>query len=197
MTASRFHLLSRATRGVQRSRYRSFFSPDLDASAIFPLTFFLSFFPPRKEHAALRGDSTRYAPLRAYLKYLYIYIYIYLISSREKGAHLSNSAFRPGENFNFPSARTAFIFNRRASEVAISFEERREIERERNYSSSKFRGEIREVRRDEKYTGRKREREKGDRVRHRIGPGEYEYVGDFPSLPPEQRLLDKRVFNWR
>lgn len=127
VTASRFHLLSRATRGVQRSRYRSFFSPDLDASAIFPLTFFLSFFPPRKEHAALRGDSTRYAPLRAYLKYLYIYIY--LISSREKGAHLSNSAFRPRENFNFPSARTAFIFNRRGRHFLRGEERNREREK--------------------------------------------------------------------
>lgn len=162
----------------------------------FPLPF-SSPFSPRERNTprcvAIRRDTHHCVPTLN----IYIYIYIYLISSREKGAHLSNSAFRPGENFNFPSARTAFIFNRRASEVAISFEERREIERERNYSSSKFRGEIREVRRDEKYTGRKREREKGDRVRHRIGPGEYEYVGDFPSLPPEQRLLDKRVFNWR
>lgn len=195
MTASRFHLLSRATRGVQRSRYRSFFSPDLDASAIFPLTFFLSFFPPRKEHAALRGDSTRYAPLRAYLKYLYIYIY--LISSREKGAHLSNSAFRPGENFNFPSARTAFIFNRRASEVAISFEERREIEREKLF--------LLEIPRRDKRGETRREihrEEEGERkgIACDIESGRENTNTSVISPPfpsPEQRLLDKRVFNWR
>lgn len=55
--------------------------PDLDASAIF--SFF--FFSLRKEHAALRDDSTRYAPpepLRAY-RYVYIYTYTYNILTRK------------------------------------------------------------------------------------------------------------------
>ena len=127
---------------------------------------------------AIRRDTHRC------VKYIYIYIFNTLT---RKGAHLSNSAFRPRE-FNISSARTAFIFNRRArSRVSSPFpcprsgEKERERERER-----KLRGRIRKVRRRERrqiygaMQGGEREG-KGDRVRHRIGPGEY--VGDFPPFP--------------
>lgn len=161
-----------------RSRYRSFLSRPRCIRNFFPYPFLFSFFlslPPRKEHAAWRFDAIRTAALN-------IYIYIFNTLTR-KGAHLSNSAFRPRE-FNISSARTAFIFNRRArSRVSSPFPCPRSGEKERE---RKLRGRIRKVRRRERrqiYGAMQRgEREgKGDRVRHRIGPGEY--VGDFPPFP--------------
>lgn len=124
VTASRFHLLSRATRATYVLAI-AHSCPDLDASAIFFLTrSFFSFFlslPPRKEHAAWRFDAIRTAALN---------IYIFNTLTR-KGAHLSNSAFRPRE-FNISSARTAFIFNRRArSRVSSPFPCPRSGEKER------------------------------------------------------------------
>lgn len=77
---------------------------------------------------------------------------------------MSNSAFRPGENFNFPSARTAFIFNRRASEVAISFEERREIEREKLFLLEIPRRDKRGETRREIHREEEGERKRGSRA---------------------------------
>lgn len=129
----------------------------------FPLPF-SSLFSPRERNTprcvAIRRDTHHCVPTLN----IYIYIYIYLISSREKGAHLSNSAFRPGENFNFPSARTAFIFNRRASEVAISFEERREIEREKLFLLEIPRRDKRGETRREIHREEEGERKRGSRA---------------------------------
>lgn len=163
-----------------RSRYRSFLSRPRCIRNFFPYPFLFSFFlslPPRKEHAAWRFDAIRTAALN-------IYIYIYLIPSREKG-RICQTRRLGRENLIFPAhAPRLFLIVERGRASRRHFlarEAERKRERER-----KLRGRIRKVRRRERrqiygaMQGGEREG-KGDRVRHRIGPGEY--VGDFPPFP--------------
>lgn len=112
----------RGPRAAYVSRYRSS-RPRCIRNFSYP---FLFFFLPR-ERNTLRGDSTRYAPLRAY-RYN-----IYLISSREKGC-ICQTRRLGRENLIFPAhaPRLFLIVERgRASRRHFLAREEKEGERER------------------------------------------------------------------